>query len=115
MSNAESVQSHEERRAQWRALVNQARESGQRPSQFCQEHGLDLAKFYYWRRVFALEHSEGSPEAHFALVRRGVAAKEVGGDAGLELQVDRGWRLRIPRGVDEATLRMVLGALSKSA
>jgi len=48
-------------------------------------------------------------------VRRGVAAKEVGGDAGLELQVDRGWRLLIPRGVDEATLRMVLGALSNRA
>jgi transposase-like protein len=115
MSNSESVQSHEERRAGWRALVDQARESGQRPSRFCQEHGLDLAKFYYWRRVFALEHSEGSPEAHFALVRRSVAAKEVGGDAGLELQVNRGWRLRIRRGADEATLRMVLGALSKSA
>jgi uncharacterized protein YjlB len=74
-----------------------------------------LAKFYYWRRVFALENSEGSPEARFALVRRGVAAKEVGGDAGLELRVDRGWCLLIPRGVDEATLRVVLGALSKSA
>ena len=115
MSNAESVQSHEERRAQWRALVNQARESGQRPGQFCQEHGLDLAKFYYWRRVFALENVEGSAEARFALVRRGVAAREVGGDAGLELQLDRGWRLLIPRGVDEATLQVVLGALSKRA
>lgn len=48
-------------------------------------------------------------------MRRGVAAKKEGGDASLELQVDRGWRLLIPRGVDEATLRVVLGALSKSA
>ena len=115
MSKTESVQSHKERRAQWRALVDQARESGQSPGQFCQEHGLDLAKFYYWRRVFALESFERSTETHLALVRRGVAAKKEGGDAGLELQVDRGWRLLIPRGVDEQTLRVVLGALSKSA
>jgi len=114
MSKTEPVQSHKERRAHWRALVDQARESGQRPSRFCQEHGLDLARFYYWRRAFALESIEGSPEARFALVRRGVAAKEAGRDAGLELQMDRGWRLLIPRGVDEATLRVVLGALSKS-
>ncbi len=115
MSNTEPVQSHKERRAQWRALVDQARESGQRPSQFCQEHGLDLAKFYYWRRVFTLENLEGSPDTRFALVRRGAAVKEAGGDAALELQVDRGWRLLIPRGVDGPTLRIVLGALSKSA
>ena len=73
-----------------------------------------MAKFYYWRRVFALANSDGAPEAHFALLRRGVVAKQASGDSGLELQVDRGWRLRIPRGVDEATLRVVLGALSKT-
>ena len=115
MNRTESVQSHEERRAQWRALVDQARESGQRPGQYCQEQGLDLAKFYYWRRALALENIEGSPETHFALMRRGVAAKKEGGDASLELQVDRGWHLLMPRGVDEATLRVVFGALSKSA
>jgi len=95
--------------------VDRARESGQRPGQFGQEHGLDLARFYYWRRVFAMESAEGASETHFALVRRGVEAKKEGGDASLELQVDRGWRLLIPRGVDDATLRVVLGALSKSA
>ena len=115
MSKTDAVQSHKERREQWRAVVDQFRGSGQSPSQFCQERGLALAKFYYWRRVFALANSDGAPEANFALVRRGVAAQGAGGDAGLELQVDRGWRLRIPRGVDEATLRVVLGALSKSA
>ena len=86
----------------------------QRPSQFCLERGLDLARFYYWRRVFALAHSEASPESHFALVRRSAAAKESDGEAGLDLHVNRGWRLRIPRGVDEATLRMVLGALRQA-
>lgn len=109
------MQPRKERRAQWRAFVDQARESGQRPSQFCHEHGLDLAKFYCWRRVFVLEGVEGSPEAHFALVRQGAPSKAVGGDAGLELRVDRGWRLLIPCGVDEVTLRVVLGALSRTA
>jgi hypothetical protein len=115
MSKTDVAQPLKERRARWRAVVDQAGESGQGPGQFCQEHGLDLARFYYWRRVFALEGIDEDPKARFALVRRGVAAKEVGGATGLELQVDRGWRLLIPRGVDEATLRVVFGALSKSA
>lgn len=115
MSKTVAAQPLKERRAQWRAVVDQARESGQGPRQFCQERGLDLARFYYWRRVFALEGIEENPEARFALVRHGAAAREAGGDAGLELQVERGWRLLIPRGVDEATLRAVLAALSKSA
>ena len=65
--------------------------------------------------MFVLEGVEGDPETRFALVRRGAPAKQVGGDAGLELQVDRGWRLLIPRGVDEQTLRVVLSALNKGA
>ena len=115
MTKTEAGKSLGERRARWRAIVDQAKESGQRPRQFCQEHGLDLGRFYYWRRVFAMQSAAEDPKAHFALVRHGSSRSDVLGDAGLELHVGRGWRLRIPGGVDEATLRVVLGALSESA
>jgi len=114
MSKTDAAQPLEERRAHWRALVEEAGESGQRPSQFCQARGVDLTRFYYWRQVFARQGAGEDSEAHFALVKRGRGGQEAGaGD--LELWVDRGWRLRIPRGVDEATLRAVLGALGNSA
>jgi len=93
-------------------VVEQARQSGQPPRQFCQERGLDLARFYYWRRALALEAEAQPGEARFALVRRGAARGEASGAPDLELQVGRGWRLRIPRGGDTATLSRVLAALA---
>ena len=115
MDKAEVKQRVTERRAQWRAHVGQAKESGQPVRQFCAEKGLALGRFYYWRRVFSLEAEAGGPETRFALVRRGVDREEHPGGAVLELDLGRGWRLRIPRGADEPTLRVVLNALSKSA
>lgn len=115
MTKTEAGRPLGERRAQWRALVDRAQESGQRPRRFCQEQGLNVGQFYYWRRVFALQAAAEDPKAHFALVRRGSGRSDLIEDDGLELQVGRGWRLRIRRGVDEATLRVVLGALSESA
>ena len=114
MTKTEAGKPLGDRRTQWRALVDQAQESGQRPRQFCQEHGLNLGQFYYWRRVFAVQAAAEDPKAHFALVRRGSSRSDDNGGDGLELEVGLGWRLRIPRGVDEATLRVVLGALSES-
>ena len=114
MSKTESLKSLEERRAHWRALVDEAREGGGPPSQFCQARGVSLARFYYWRQALAKPAAAADPAAHFALVGRGLRQPPAGSGE-LELQVDGGWRLRIPRGVDPATQRAVLGALRQSA
>lgn len=42
----------------------------------------------------------------------GQARDATGESAGIELLLDRGWRLRIGRGAEEATLRTVLAALA---
>jgi hypothetical protein len=47
----------------------------------------------------------------FALVERGPARQEPASEAGLELVLASGERLRIGSGVDAITLRMVLTAL----
>ena len=112
MGKTESRETQRERRAHWRGLVEEACQSGQAPRPFCQERGLDLARFYYWRRALALEAEAEPGEARFALVRRGGARGAAGGAADLELQVGRGWRLKIPRGADPATLGRVLAALA---
>ena len=71
MSKTEELKPLPERRAQWRALVDEANESGELPSQFCQARGVDLAPFYYWRQAFARQDAAQDPDARFALARRG--------------------------------------------
>jgi transposase-like protein len=104
-----------ERRSRWRSIVEQAALSSLPIRQFCVEHQVDEQQYYYWRRILAHEQgavSVASPASRFVLVRPEAAAAADSASATLELMLDRGWRLRIPRGVDEATLRCVLTALT---
>jgi len=111
MSKAETRQTLSERRVYWRGVVERAEQSGQRPREFCLAEKIDVGRFYYWRRALAGEAGAGDGAGHFALVRRGARRAEPSG-GGLELEVMRGWRLRIPPGVDAAALRTVLAALA---
>jgi len=132
----------QERRARWWAIVEQAARSALPVRLFCQERRVDEVRFYYWRRMLAQE--AGTPEAsvrksgakeaaapgvRFALVspkivpaaERDSTGFDLAGGApelpsvALELVLDRCWRLRIPRGVDETPLRCVLAALAAHA
>jgi hypothetical protein len=107
-----------ERRARWRSIVEQAAISSVPIRQFCQAQQIDEQQYYYWRRILAQEQSAeaaASPSSRFVLVRPASAAAVGSAGAELELVLDRGWRLRIPCGVDEATLRCVLAALTPQA
>ena len=111
MSKAESGQTLSDRRAYWRGVVERAEQSGQGPREFCLAEKVDVGRFYYWRRALAGEAGTGDGAGHFALVHRGARRAEPRG-CDLELEVMRGWRLRIPPGVDAAALRAVLAALA---
>jgi len=111
MSRAESGQILSDRGAYWRGVVERAEQSQQRPREFCLAQKIDLGRFYYWRRVLAVESGAGDAAGHFALVRR-VANRAEPNRGGLELEVMRGWRLRIPPDVSAASLRTVLAALA---
>jgi hypothetical protein len=109
-----------QRRAHWRAVVAEATASGLSIRQFCERNHINESHFYHWRRRLELEDraevrkgSAAKAEARFALVRTepGNGSAHAGpGD--MELVLDRGWLLRIRRGVEEATLRSVLAALA---
>lgn len=104
------------RRAQWRRIFEEAARSELSTRRFCQEHNVDETQFYYWRRVLATEERSGAAEqpARFVLVRPDepqVPASSVA----LELVLGRDWRLQIRPGVDAATLRCVLAALTAQA
>ena len=93
--------------------------SGMPVREYCRKHGLDEGQFYHWRHILELEgHATSKPktrEPGFVLVRPAGEARPETEAGALELVLDRGWRLRIGRGVEEASLRTVLNALAARA
>ena len=92
----------------WRDLIQQQATSGQSVSAFCAQRGLTEQSLYYWKKRVSKE-----VPVRFALVTTGGAAGTQG--APLELEFSSGQRLRIPGGVDPATLRTVLAVLRERA
>ena len=96
----------------WRSTIREAARSGISVREFCRRRKLHESQFYWWQRRLALSGPRPRTQtctgpASFALV-----SEEPGGsDAGIELVLAGGRRLRIARGVDEATLRAVLAAV----
>lgn len=100
----------------WQAVIREAARSGLSTRAFCRQRQLRECQFYWWQRrlkekrppVSRLRAPANGP-ASFALV------SDEGGsaDAGIELLLAGGRRLRIAKGVDEPTLRSVLAALEQ--
>jgi hypothetical protein len=91
----------------WRKIIREASRSGLSIREYCRQRRLKERQFYIWQRRLkdarakkTMDH--GQPT--FALV-----SEEWGELAsGIELVLRSGVRIRIGRGVDEATLRTVL-------
>jgi len=91
----------ESKREYWSKLIAEQEASGKAVGPFCRERGLGEATFYQWRKRL-----RASKTVRFAVLEaKGGTAELV---AGLELVLSSGERLRIGKGVDAATLRMVL-------
>jgi hypothetical protein len=96
----------ESKREYWTKLIAEQQASGQGAVAFCREHAVAKHSFYRWLKRLR----EESQPVRFAVLetKPAVAAEPV---AALELLLTRGERLRISRGVDVETLRLVLEAL----
>ena len=105
----------EGKREQWRKLVAEAVRSGTSIREFCRQRRITEPPFYAWRARL-------NGKAHGVAKRRALAAGKAATfalvsdapgtlDAGIELVLADGRRVRIGRGVDEATLRTVLSAV----
>jgi hypothetical protein len=98
----------------WQAVIRDAARSGMSTRAFCRQRKLKECQFYWWQRrlkekrpTVVTPRGPGNGAASFALV-----SDEAGtADAGIELVLVGGRRLRIAKGVDEPTLRSVLAAL----
>ncbi|MGA3327811.1 MAG: hypothetical protein ABSF45_25405 [Terriglobia bacterium] len=104
-----------EKERYWQKIIPEAVRSGISIREFCRQRRLKESQFYWWQRRLKAGRGEGVRRrtggqggvASFALVSDEAGAT----DAGIELVLGGGRRLRIRRGVDEATLRVVLAAL----
>lgn len=112
-----------EKERHWRKVIREAARSGVSIRQFCQQRKLKESQFYWWQRELkkrqqarALRREDrgkatkSTGQATFALV--GEDGGELG-SSGIELVLRDGRRLRIGKGVDEATLRTVVGVLEE--
>ena len=120
---AEGKKRDVEKERYWRRVIGEAARSGMSIQRFCRERRLRKSQFYWWQRELkkreqARAFGSGNPskatkdtgQATFALV------SEDGGESassGIELVLRDGRRLRIARGVDEETLRTVVGVLEE--
>lgn len=95
----------EQQRRYWSKLIAEQEASKQQARPFCRERGISEYSFYKWRR--RLRQAE---PVRFALLETvPVAAAEE--DTALELVLRNGERLRIAKGVEAVTLRLVLDAV----
>jgi len=99
----------------WQRTIREAARSGMSIREFCWQRRLKESQFYWWqhklkvgRQTLSIQGPGGNREpASFALVSNEPEAT----DAGIELVLGDGRRLRIRKGVDEETLRAVLAAV----
>jgi len=104
---------------EWKALIREAARSGQSIREFCRERRVKEWQFYTWQRRLkdrrdqralkrqGRQKATAGTRATFSLVSDSPGEL----DAGIELVLAGGRRIRISRGVDEATLRTVLSAV----
>ncbi len=106
-----------EKERYWQRTVREAARSGMSIREFCRQRRLKESRFYWWQRRLKVGRQQGMMRRQgtdrgatsFALVsdESGIT------DAGIELVLGDGRRLRIRQGVDEETLRAVLAALEQ--
>jgi len=99
----------------WRRTISEAARSGMSIREFCRRRRLRESQFYWWQRKLKAgreEHGLRRPSANRNPASFALVSEEAGAtDAGIELVLGDGRRLRIRQGVDEETLRAVLAAL----
>lgn len=98
----------------WQQTLGEAARSGMSIREFCRRRRLKESQFYWWQhrlRAARPERAISKPGAREGAASFALVSEDAAVDAGIELVLGDGRRLRITKGVDEATLRTVLAAL----
>ena len=104
-----------EKRRFWQRAIGEAARSEMSIREYCRQHRLKESQFYWWQHKLRASRQAGTtskPGGHGKPVSFALVSEEGGAtDAGIELVLGDGRRLRIRKGVDEETLRAVLAAV----
>ena len=102
----------------WQRAISEAARSGMSIRAFCRQRRLRESQFYWWQRKLRAGREAGTaprPSGNGSTASFALVSDETGAtDAGIELVLGEGRKLRIRRGVDEETLRAVLAALEQT-
>lgn len=93
------------KREYWSNLIAEQEASGLTVRPFCRERGVGEHSFYQWRKRL-----RESQTVSFAILEPKTNSTSIA-ESPLELVFGRGERLRISKGADPVTLRLVLEAL----
>ena len=106
----------------WAKVIREAARSGMSIREFCSQRKLKESQFYRWQRKLRERRTERTLRRRGGQKAKGQAASfalvsdQPGQlDAGIELVLAGGRRVRISQGVDEETLRTVLSAVGSEA
>jgi transposase len=108
MSNVRKIDGDQE--PFWRMAIETWQASGRSVRQFCKQEGLAEPSFYFWRKRLAgasVQGARGKPEPS-SFIEVSMPRSQ---SAAVELVLASGHTLRIPVGVDTATLSTVLSVV----
>ena len=94
----------------WKMAIETWQSSGLSVRQFCKQEGLATSAFYVWRKKLAggsVQDDKDKPEPSAFI----AVAMPRSNSAAVELLLTSGNTLRIPAGVDTATLSTVLSVV----
>jgi hypothetical protein len=101
----------------WVKVVWEATRSGSSIREYCAQHKIKESQFYWWQRKLRDQRADRTRRRKSGKGREAAATFALVSDepghleAGIELVLSDGRRVRISRGVDEETLRTVLSAV----
>ena len=102
----------------WRGVIARRTVSEASVREFCEREGLALSTYHYWRRELQRRDAETTDvssekvdNTRPAFVPVSVGARST---AAIEIELADGTIVRVPRGCDVRSLRMVLGALESA-
>jgi len=101
---------------EWQKRVERWRESGLTAAQFATELGINAGTLKFWKyKLNKAKRSEGNAPVLSARKKSTAPAfvevRAGGRDAGFELELSNGRRLRVPQGFDPKALERLLAVL----